>query len=1205
MFKRGILIILLFCTLSSLAEGRYIDYSFCDEGSTPLNNVKIIGWRCEPKSSSTCSNVDRNFPTSTDTMPLSSGSSNFIRMNLVVPQAGTDYYIWYFYEPNYRAVKVISTLPTSSGNTVWFTRNCQLDTILTKKDNCQATFSPAITSCAEAGLPLSILTDTQLDANTQSAFISSGVYWPPELQAWRNVNTRMTVDIKKQGTTSSLQGYPTNQEYNIYANTTHDFNFLWQTSRNTEPGTYVITMTSTVPDAKCDQTTMVPTTNTINVFVAPTLDGCRAELQNFATTTTNFVLNQPVNFAGKRLHEYQDWNYTSISSCQASNAQLLGAQLFDADYNLTIINSSNNKAVYSIKSTFSRNSNFNSPLNFTVSWPTAKAGSFVANFKITSIDSGVCQNNGNTATVSTAISVGRDNDNDRVYDIEGDCDDNNRYIFPGNSNLHCNCNTGDGKNVAAETCDQIDNNCNGVVDDGINCATTNYYCDNDADGLFSIPVTGTCQGTNCFPANCRNTTGTDCDDTNSQIQLKQIYQQDLDGDAFGNPAISVTVCPQDKPATYVSATDDCNDNNPNIRPTATEICNSLDDNCNFQVDENNVCASTPYYCDMDIDTYFSTTYSGLCTGLNCVPQECRSQQGTDCKDNNVSINPGRPELCNNIDDNCNNIIDENNACSGNPYYCDSDNDGVYSSIPSGTCIGNNCLPIACTNNPGQDCNDNIREIKPGNTEQCNGIDDNCNFQVDENVQEAEICDNRDNNCNGLIDDVPPQSCGNTYPQAGVCLEFRAYCVSGIMTCDTRNYEQTTETFCDNLDNDCDGATDEDIKRSSNELGACTLNTETCIRGNYTRDNIFVPAEDICGDIIDNDCDGQTDETCFCNAGENKECGYNNVGECRLGTQICSDLKIWQGCTAILPVEEICDGKDNDCDGVVDDKQECCENNRIIQCFTEECNVPGLQKCVNYVWTACSAQCTDIQIIPNLGINQTVNPILNSTRILPRQPNATQNAIEIMRREQNLTQEDIENAQKTGDAINQSLSYSYEGDNTKVKHTITSENDLKDVNLYLYLPKDCVAELEKIHFFDAKLQDYKVIKEDPLIAWHFVEIKDRIDISYDIDGKISEDCLNRIKMLPIAQKVGKPTLAKFLIPILAIILISSLAIFMQHIAPPEQKDNPSSEEQLLTKTISRYVAQMKSDGIRSKADADKYMNQMSIPEKMRKEILKKF
>ena len=54
----------------------------------------------------------------------------------------------------------------------------------------------------------------------------------------------------------SVSGFPKSDTYRIYAGTIHNFQFLWQTSKNTQPGYYTITMTSTVPDPKCDQSNM-------------------------------------------------------------------------------------------------------------------------------------------------------------------------------------------------------------------------------------------------------------------------------------------------------------------------------------------------------------------------------------------------------------------------------------------------------------------------------------------------------------------------------------------------------------------------------------------------------------------------------------------------------------------------------------------------------------------------------------------------------------------------------------------------------------------------------------------------------------------------------------------------------------------------------------------------------------------------------------
>ncbi len=224
------------------------------------------------------------------------------------------------------------------------------------------------------------------------------------------------------------------------------------------------------------------------------------------------------------------------------------------------------------------------------------------------------------------IDEGFDNDNDSYTTCEGDCNDNNALSYPG----------------AFELCNGADEDCDGLVDEG-------YDVDNDT---YTI-----CEG--------------DCNDSNAAINpgATEICNN-IDDDCDGSVDEGFDIDND----TYTTCEGDCNDNNAAINPGATEICNNIDDDCDGNVDEG-----------FDQDNDGSTTCEG------------------DCNDNNAAINPDAVEICNNIDDDCDGSIDEG---------FDIDND-TYT-----ICEG--------------DCNDNNAAINPGTTEICgNGIDDNCANGIDE------------------------------------------------------------------------------------------------------------------------------------------------------------------------------------------------------------------------------------------------------------------------------------------------------------------------------------------------------------------------------------------------------------------------------------------------------------------------------------------
>lgn len=98
----------------------------------------------------------------------------------------------------------------------------------------------------------------------------------------------------------------------------------------------------------------------------------------------------------------------------------------------------------------------------------------------------------------------------------------------------------------------------------------------------------------------------------------------------------------------------------------------------------------------------------------------------DCNDTDASINPGASEVCNGVDDNCNGDVDEG---VGTMWYADADGDG----------FGNTDVTVISCDAPvgyiadNTDCNDDNAGINPGAAEVCNGIDDNCNGSVDEDL----------------------------------------------------------------------------------------------------------------------------------------------------------------------------------------------------------------------------------------------------------------------------------------------------------------------------------------------------------------------------------------------------------------------------------------------------------------------------------------
>ncbi|MBL0062619.1 MAG: putative metal-binding motif-containing protein [bacterium] len=305
--------------------------------------------------------------------------------------------------------------------------------------------------------------------------------------------------------------------------------------------------------------------------------------------------------------------------------------------------------------------------------------------------------------------------------------------------------------------------------------------------------------------------------------------------------------------------DDCDDWRPDLSPGAIELCDGIDNNCNGQIDEG---FSRTWYFDADGDGY--GTNSNSITSCDSVPGYTR--QGNDCNDNNASFNPGAYDICDLQDNNCDGTVDENGSLG--TWYHDLDGDG-YGDSNSGF-FG--CPSDSTWTENGGDCDEANPAVNPGAVEECNGLDDNCNLYVDEDTPEC-VMYYVDLDLDGWGDMFNDAIClcAPNYPftttQYGDCEDGNSLVNPGVVE------------ICDGIDNNCDGQIDPigsqgctDYWQDFDHDGfGDTYMGCRCVGDEYWTSNgggdcddgnpaINPGAGEICGDSIDNDCDGLIDAT---------------------------------------------------------------------------------------------------------------------------------------------------------------------------------------------------------------------------------------------------------------------------------------------------------------------------------------------------------
>lgn len=362
------------------------------------------------------------------------------------------------------------------------------------------------------------------------------------------------------------------------------------------------------------------------------------------------------------------------------------------------------------------------------------------------------------------VDVEGDDDGDGYTVEEGDCDPNDVQVNPGE---------------IESWYDGVDQNCDG------------NDSDQDSDG---VEVGDDCDDANAatFPGNAEicDEIDNDCDGDIDEGVGEQHGYKDKDGDGFGVGG-EKTLCGDTLPEGYAAVNGDCDDDAAAVNPLAIEVCNDIDDDCNDAIDDGATDLRT-FYADLDLDGY------GAGEGvLACSSPEGDVENADDCNDEANTIHPGASEHCDGFDENCSGEIDES-PVDGLTFYTDGDEDGFGdASRPLTSCEA----PVDAVSND-DDCNDANAAVNPDADEVCNGIDDNC-----DSVSDTDAIDvvtwyaDADADGYGDADVVTATSCDAPADSADL---------SG--DCDDADAARNPgETELDNdIDDDCDTMIDEDF-----------------------------------------------------------------------------------------------------------------------------------------------------------------------------------------------------------------------------------------------------------------------------------------------------------------------------------------------------------------------------------------------------------
>ena len=457
-----------------------------------------------------------------------------------------------------------------------------------------------------------------------------------------------------------------------------------------------------------------------------------------------------------------------------------------------------------------------------------------------------------------------------------DCDDANSSIFPG----------------AEELCNGVDDDCDGVADP----PDREWFADADGDGFGDgltalescdqpdgfVPEGGDCDDTdsavNPGAVEICNGIDDDCDDIVDE-ELLTVYYRDRDGDGYGDPGTTLSACEQ--PEGYADNVDDCDDADPAINPEGAEVCGGIDEDCDGLIDDADPDVDTSgggiFHVDSDLDGYGdpATTIQACGTGGGAV------SDATDCDDSDASVNPGASEVCNGSDDDCDGLVDDADdsvdVSTGSSWHADVDGDGYGDAGASSLA----CSQPAGTVADSTDCDDSSSAVSPAATEICNEIDDDCDGDIDDDDSSLDTSTHRT-----WYEDGDGDGFGVPTSTTAACAMPSGY--ADVDTdCDDADaaVNPSASEVCNELDDDCDGDIDDDDS---------SLDTSTA--------DVWYP---------DADGDGYGDAETEILACEEPSGVTTDDSDCDDSDPDVNPDGV-----------EVCNGYDDDCDGVADSSALC-------------------------------------------------------------------------------------------------------------------------------------------------------------------------------------------------------------------------------------------------------------------------------------------